>query len=59
MYSGAPITKNKPRRKDFELLLETINDQVNAWGTKALPLPARLTLAKSILQTSNAVHVVN
>ena len=45
------VTERAPRKSDFQYIIDQVNRKLNAWKAKNLSFAARVTLAKSVIET--------
>lgn len=50
-YLGFPILKGRPKKEDFNFIIEKVQARLASWKLKLLSKVGRMTLAKSVLNS--------
>jgi hypothetical protein len=50
-YLGFPILKGRPKRSDFNFIIERMQNRLASWKNRLLNKTGRLTLASSVLSS--------
>lgn len=56
-YLGFPILKGRPKRSDFNFIIDKMHTRLASWKSKLLNKPGRLTLATSVLSSIPAYYM--